>query len=264
MSKRKAILFLTALVAGAAVAAVAIRRRQKDLGALSEALSRGPVVESVYGIGTVTARNSYQLKLGVTSTISKLFVNEGDFVKKGQKLVEIDAGTTFPAPFDGTITYLPVKAGETVFAQAVILTLADLSDRYVVVSLEQRGAVRVRQGQKARMSFDSMRDTSFEGVVQSVYSNENNFLVRIGVTDLPPQLLPGMTADVAIVIAEHQNVLSVPAAAIERGRVLVARGAGRVETVDIRTGIIDGAMAEVISGDLKEGDRVYLRRKAGS
>lgn len=263
-SRRKAALFLAAVVAGAAIAGVAIHRRQRDLGPLSEPLTRGPVVESVYGIGTVTARNSYQLKLGVTSTISRLFVNEGDFVKKGQKLVEIDAGTTFPAPFDGTITYLPVKAGETVFAQAVILTLADLADRYVVVSLEQRGAVRVRQGQKARMSFDSMRETSFDGVVQSIYSYENTFLVRIGVTNLPPQLLPGMTADVGIVIAEHPDVLSVPTAAIDRGTVLVRRGAGRAEEVAIKTGIVDGARAEVVSGDLKEGDQVYLRGKAGS
>src|ERR1019366_6475874 len=47
----------------------------------------GPMVESVYGIGTVTARHTYQLKLGVSDTLQKLFIQEGDTVKKGQRLL---------------------------------------------------------------------------------------------------------------------------------------------------------------------------------
>jgi hypothetical protein len=63
-------------------------------------------VESVYGIGMVTATRSFQLKLGVTSTIRRLFVREGDQVRRGQQLADLD-GVPFSAPFDGTITLLP-------------------------------------------------------------------------------------------------------------------------------------------------------------
>ena len=245
----------------AGVILLVVRSRGRDFGPLTEPLRRGNVVESVYGIGTVTARKIFNLKLGVTSTVRELFVLEGDRVKRGRRLVTLDGTGTPVAPFDGTITALPVKPGETVFAQTPILTLVDLLDRYIVVSLEQRGAIRVRAGQPARLSFDSMREQSFEGKVESVYSQQGSFLVRIRVSGLPPQILPGMTADVAILIAEKKEVLLVPAAAIDGGRVYLGGGVGTPAPVEVKIGIVDGEMAELLSGDLKEGDRLSIRRK---
>lgn len=236
------------------------RDRGAEQGAYSEPLKKGTVLESVYGIGTVTATKSYQLRFGVTSTIRRIYVREGDPVKRGDALVESDGGVTFSAPFEGTVTYLPVKVGETVFPQSIILNLVDLRDRYVVVSLEQRGALRVRQNQKARISFDSMRGEAFDGTVQALYSNDNNFLVRIGVADLPPQVLPGMTADVAIAIAEKAGVLLAPLSAIEDGKVLVKRSLGKPKAVAVQTGIVDGAMAEIASGEVSEGDQLYVKK----
>jgi multidrug efflux pump subunit AcrA (membrane-fusion protein) len=240
---------------------MAIRARNSDFGPATEPLHRGRVVESVYGIGTVTARNIFNLKLGVTSTVRDLFVMEGDEVRKGQKLISLDGTGTPVAPFGGTVTSLPVKPGETVFAQTPILTLVDLKDRYAVVSLEQRGAVRVRRGQQARLSFDNMRDQLFDGEVESVYSNLGNFLVRIRVQSLPPQILPGMTADVAILIGEKPDVLLIPTAAIDAGKVYVQRGVGGPKSVEIRTGIVDGDMAELVSGDIHDGERLVVRKK---
>jgi multidrug efflux pump subunit AcrA (membrane-fusion protein) len=244
------------------IALLKLRSAKQDFTALADPIGRGSIVESVYGIGTVTAKNTFQLKLGVMSKVRKLFVAEGDHVQRGQKLVELEDSGAFFAPFDGTIAYLPVKAGETVFAQAVVLTLVDLVNRYIVVSLEQRAAVRVHQGQSAKLNFENMREKSFDGTVESLYSYDNNFLVRIGASNLPPQLLPGMTADVSIAVGERQNALVVPTVAIDAGKVYVMRRGGRLETVEIRTGLVDGSMAEVVSGDLHEGDRLYLRKKA--
>lgn len=252
------------LIAAALLAAVVLGlragNRQDDV--LSEPVRKGTIVESVYGIGTVTATRSFQLKLGVTSTIRRLFVKEGDQVKSGQRLVDLD-GVYFNAPFTGTITLLPFKTGETVFPQAVVLSLVDLQDRYVLVTLEQQAALRVRRGQKARLSFDSMREESYDGLVEAIYSNDNNFFVRIGIAGLPPQILPGMTADVAIGISEHRDALIVPVAAINAGKVAVKRGLG-TSTVAVKTGVVDGAMAEIVSGNLREGDRLVIRRKPGS
>lgn len=252
------------IAAGAVLAVLAgwgltlrARAARADLGVLSEPLRKGDIVETVYGIGTVTARRSFQLRLGVTGTIRTLPVKEGDAVERGQTLVTIDNDTAFTAPFAGTVTYIPVKVGETVFAQAVIMSLVDLKDRYVVVTLDQRGAVRVHDGRKASLSFDSMRTAAYSGVVQAVYSNEGAFLVRIGVAGLPPEVLPGMTADVAISIGSPKRALLVPVAALGNGHVKVARGRGTALAA-VQTGLVDGEMAEVTGGDLKEGDRVYL------
>ena len=213
-----------------ALAAVLVLRAVKSGGErLTEPLQKGSIVESVYGIGTVLPNRRFDLKLGVTSTIRRLLVQEGDQVKRGQPLVQLDE-VTFSAPFAGTVTSLPFKPGETVFASTTVLTLVDLRDRYLVVSLEQRAALRVRKDHKARISFDSMRGEAYDGAVESVYSNDNNFLVRIEVSTLPSQILPGMTADVAIAIAERRDVLLAPVAAIDAGKVYVKRGSGRARS----------------------------------
>jgi multidrug efflux pump subunit AcrA (membrane-fusion protein) len=226
---------------------------------LTDPIQKGSIIESVYGIGTVTAKRSFQLKLGVTSTIRRLFVKEGDQVKHGQRLADLD-GVLFSAPFDGTITLLPFKVGETVFPQSVVLSIVDLGDRYALVTLEQQAALRVRRGQKAKLSFDSLRAESYDGQVEAIYSNDNNFFVRIGISDLPPQILPGMTADVAIGIAEQRDALIVPVAAIDAGKVYVKRGLGTT-TVAVKTGIVDGAMAEIVAGDVREGEQLVIRKK---
>lgn len=252
-------LIAAAVLAGAVALGVHARNQQGD--SLSEPIQKGAIVESVYGIGTVTATKSFQLKLGVTSTIQRLFIKEGDQVKRGQKLMDLD-GVVFNAPFDGTVTLLPFKVGETVFPQSVILSIVDLQDRYALVTLEQQAALRVRRAQKAKLSFDSLRDESYDGLVEAIYSNDNNFFVRIGIGGLPPQILPGMTADVAIGISERRDALIVPVAAIEAGKVYVRRGLGTT-AVAVKTGIVDGAKAEILEGDLREGERVVIRKKVG-
>ena len=239
------------------------RPAKTQQGILTDPIQKGSVAESVYGIGTVAAAQTFQLKSGITSTVRKLYIKEGDSVKKGAPLVDLD-GVLFQARFPGTITFLPTKEGETVFAQSIVLSLVDLSDRYILVSLEQQGAIRVLQGQKARISFESMRDKHFTGTVQSIYTNDNNFLVRIGVPGLPPQLLPGMTGDVAIIISERADVLLVPVAAVEQGKVLLSKESGDIQEIPVTPGLVDGAMIEITKGDLKAGDRLLIRKKLGT
>ena len=234
----------------------------RSAGALSSPLERGKIVDAVYGIGTVTATRSFSIKPGVVTTLRNLYVKEGDSVRKGQNLLDID-NVMYRAPFDGVINFLPFKIGENVFAQLPVLVLTDLKDRYCVVTMEQQGALRVRAGQKAKLSFDSMRNATYDGVVQSVYSYNSNFLARIDVSDLPMEILPDMTTDVAIIIREITDALLIPVAAFEDGFVWVKRGHALPSKVAVKLGVVDGMLAEVTSGDLQPGDRLMIRRKVG-
>ncbi|OFZ31356.1 MAG: hypothetical protein A2622_01855 [Bdellovibrionales bacterium RIFCSPHIGHO2_01_FULL_40_29] len=233
-------------------------QKQNQSYTLTAPLKRSSILESVYGIGTVTARRSYQIKSGVTNSIQKLYVREGDFVHRNEKLLELDS-TIFRAQFDGTVTWIPAKEGELAFAQSVILTLVDLTDRYVIVSLDQRGALRVKKGQTAKINFDSIRDESYSGTVESVYSNNTDFLVRIDITGLPSQILPAMTGDVAIGISEHKNAWVVPISTIRDGKVLVKQQTGKPKDLAVKIGIVDGTNAEIISEGLNEGDQLVIQ-----
>ncbi|MEK6578910.1 MAG: efflux RND transporter periplasmic adaptor subunit [Bdellovibrionota bacterium] len=221
---------------------------------------RGPIIEAVYGLGTVVAAKVFRVKVGVTLTIRKIFVREGDRVKAGTVLVSFGEANVQRAPFDGTVTAILFKEGENVFPQAPVLSLMNLEDLYVEVSLEQQGALRVRPGLKAVLSFESLRGQKFEGKVRSVFPNEGQFLVHIDIQKFPPGILPGMTADVAIEVERKSDALLVPVAAVVGGRIFINRN-GKKEKVAVQLGTVDGEQAEVIGGDLSPGDQIFLQRK---
>lgn len=258
--RRKRVWLPVALVLVAATSVGLARMRPGAGGAVLQA-RRGPIVEAVYGIGTVTAYRTYQLRFAVAQTMRGIYVREGDRVRAGQSLVstEGDLVRASNAPFAGTVTSIPYKIGEVVPPQSPILTLTDLSDRYVVVSLEQQGAIRVERGQPAILSFESLRTQSFKGTVRTVFSNDNQFLVHVVVPDLPDGILPGMTADVAIEVARREDAVLVPVAAVSRGAVTVV-GGGMSRRVPVRLGTVDGDWAEVLGTDLQGGESLELEK----
>ncbi len=220
---------------------------------------RGKIIEAVYGIGTVTAAKSYQLKIGITSAIKKLYVKEGDLVSIGQPLVDIAETNIFKAPFAGTITSLPFKVGESVFPQTPLLTMMDLKDLYVSISLEQQGAMRVQPGQSVSLSFESLRGQKLEGKVRTIFPNEGQFIVHVDVAKFPPEILPGMTADVAISVEQKENALLIPVAAINNGKVIIRRN-GKESKIDVKVGTVDGQWAEVNSESILESDEVLIKK----
>lgn len=217
---------------------------------------RGTVFEAVYGLGTVMASRTFVLRTGVTTEVRRFFVKAGDSVKKGDPLVVLGEQGAVKAPFDGVVTQVTYKEGEIVFAQVPILKIEDFSDRYVQVSLEQQGALRVRKGLKARLIFESLRGKRFDGTIRSVFPSDGQFLSDIQVEGLPSEILPGMIADVAIEVAQKDGVQMIPLSSVSEGRVIVKRSDGKKEKISVEIGVVDGAWAELISPSLGPQDRV--------
>lgn len=216
---------------------------------------RGPVLEAVYGIGSVVAPHTFQYKVAVTLPLRKLYVKEGDTVEKGAPLVSLDQIATIRAPFAGTVTSLPFRESELVFPQNPVVTVVNNQDLYLEVALEQEAALRVRPGQNAKVTFESLRGDVRTGRVESVYTKDKQFLIRIEMKEFPTGVLPAMTADVAIVVGEKSDALLIPASAIHAGFVLVKRN-GRKSKERIDVGVVDESWAEVLSDNIREGDLV--------
>ncbi len=215
----------------------------------------GKIVEAVYGIGTVTARRTYNLKIGVTDTLGRLYIQEGAAVEQGHPLIGFSDGRVMRAPFAGIVTSLPFKEGETLFPQMPVLTLTDMKNPYVVVTLEQSAAVRVRNNQEALLSFENLRTQRLTGKVTSIYPKDGQFYVNIEVPGIPAELLVGMTGDVAIQVAARENVLQIPLSTVDKGRVTVIRG-GVPKAVPVKIGASDGMWGEVVEGDIKQEDKL--------
>lgn len=218
---------------------------------------KGAITESIYGLGKVRTDRRFEVKLGLTSAIYQTWVAEGDFVKQGAPLLRTDP-TTFRAPFDGTVTLVAFHVGEVAPPQQVLLRLEDLKDRYIELSLEQESALRVRKGQSAKVSFESLRNEKLTGEVTTLYARDDEFVARIQVKGLGDGILPGMTADVSVEVGAIGDALLIPVRAISSGTALVVRPDGKRERVKVEIGHVDRDWAEVKSGAISLEDELLV------
>jgi len=147
--------------------------------------------------------------------------------------------TTYLAPYDGVVTNLPVREGETVVigiqnAQGdTLMTIADMSVITAEVKVDETDIVNVRLGQPAEVTIDAIPKKVFHGNVseigdnaivrssgvstsqQSVASEEaKDFKVVVTLTDSPQDLRPGLSTTAKITTATRSNALSVPIQAL--------------------------------------------------
>ncbi len=219
----------------------------------------GPIVEAIYALGTVKSENVYNLKMGVAATVLSLHVREGQEVKKAEALVTVDTGMLFRSPFAGTVTRIYCEEGEVVMPGVLLVTLMDLSKKYVQLSLDQNSAIRVKKGLRAELSFESLRGKLLHGMVESIYPSGGQFLARIDPEGMPPDILPEMTADVAIEVSRKEKALLVPLSSVNNGSITIERE-GRLRRSKVSIGAVDGAWGEVLEGDILPTDTVIIER----
>jgi multidrug efflux pump subunit AcrA (membrane-fusion protein) len=216
-----------------------------------------PVTDAVYALGIVKTDRWYNVRFGMSTVVHRLYVTEGQEVSTGAPLLMTDSGIIFRAPFSGIVTLIPFRESEMAPAGQAILTLADTKHMYVRVSLDQKSIVMVRKGQKAELSFENLRDSRTEGIVESVYPSSNEFVVRIGVRNFPEGVLPEMNCDTAIIIRKNDRAILVPRSAIKNAEIIAERKGTRMR-IKVNAKPVDKDFSEIIEGDIKDDDLIVV------
>lgn len=219
----------------------------------------GTITEAIYGLGKVRSNHRFEVKLGILSTIKKIYVHEGDFIEKKQRLVDLDSGVTIFSPISGTVTLVAADEGETVLPQIPFIRVEDLQDRYLELSLEQDGILRIRKGQNALVSFEALRGEVLSGTVVALYPKDDEFIAHIEINSLRENILPGMTADVSVEVGKIHGLL-IPIKAVKNGFVSLRRN-NRIEKVKIEIGLSDNLSVEVKDDSIKESDEVLVPKE---
>ncbi|KAB2878564.1 efflux RND transporter periplasmic adaptor subunit [bacterium] len=128
--------------------------------------------------------------------------------------------TNIVSPIDGVVISRNVDVGQTVAAslQAPILFLIanDLSKIHVEATIDEVDIGKVKVDHEAVFFVDAYPDEKFQGVVKQVRlqpittQNLVSYEVIIDVTNKENKLLPGMTANLSIIVDTKKNVLKVP------------------------------------------------------
>jgi HlyD family secretion protein len=143
------------------------------------------------------------------------------------------------APFDGIVTNMPVKEGETVVtgiqntAGSTLMTLADMSVITAEVKVDETDIVNIKDGQPADVLVDAIPGKVFKGHVtlvgdqallrstgiatsQSTTGTEEakDFKVVVTLDESSDQLRPGLSTTAKITTAQKSNVLALPIQAL--------------------------------------------------
>ncbi len=176
------------------------------------------------------------------------------------------------APFSGTISDIQVHTGDVVAPGTIAFRIDALQALYVDVELSELDVAHVSPGQPAILSFDALPGRTYHGEVEEVAlagvpdrSGNVNFRVTVRMTDADEYVRPGMTAAVNIQTTKIANALLVPSRAVRvkdgKSVVFVLKN-GQPQPVQITLGATSGTLAQVLKGDLKEGDLVVLNPPA--
>jgi HlyD family secretion protein len=170
------------------------------------------------------------------------------------------------APFDGIVYALPVKQGAFVQAGELLLQVADLSHVLVRAFVDEPDIGRLQAGQRVEVTWDAIPGRIWTGTVSTVPATVKLRVSRnVGETtcvvdNLDFRLLPNVNVGVTIVVAEHQNVLTLQRDAlhIDDSKPYVYQIVDdhlKRQTLEIS---LQNLTRVEINGGLIEGDRVAL------
>jgi len=140
-----------------------------------------------------------------------------------QALVDLER-TSIRSPVDGVVVSRNVDVGQTVAASLqapTLFTIAqDLTRMQVDANVDEADIGRVDEGQNATFTVDSFGGRTFSGRVTQVrkaarvVQNVVTYNVVVAVANPDEKLLPGLTANVRIVVASRPSALKVPNVAL--------------------------------------------------
>jgi HlyD family secretion protein len=128
------------------------------------------------------------------------------------------------SPVDGVVISRAVELGQTVassFNTPTLFQIAnDLTKMQIDAAVDEADIGGVKEGQSVDFTVDAYPNRTFHGVVTQVrnapttVNNVVTYDTVIGVTNSDYSLKPGMTASVSIIVAQHDDVLEIPNAAL--------------------------------------------------
>ena len=277
----------------------------KNAGGLTTAQAATASINGVSSIGSATF--AYQAERTLTAqaagTVTSINVQEGSEVAKDdiilglsgddltesiqsaseslrsaeismQNLQDAMNNYTITAPISGTIIEKDAKVGDAVKAGDTLCIVYDLSYLEMSINVDELQISSISVGQQVQITADAVPDKTYVGTVTRVSmkgasnGGTTTYPVTIRIDDTDG-LRPGMNANAEIVVAQANNALVVPNAAVVRGSyVLVTKdspSAANADTtmeapegfvyVPVKTGVSDDNYTQIVSG-IQEGDTI--------
>ncbi|MBP3486691.1 MAG: HlyD family efflux transporter periplasmic adaptor subunit, partial [Oscillospiraceae bacterium] len=236
-----------------------VRVTARNPGLVSSGYTASAVIGSYtsYGESGIHVADATVITASVSGKVADLNWLAGDTIKSGDRICTITGDTVdnqienarislenaqtslenardkledyqVTAPISGTVVTKTAKAGDKIEGGSggALCTIYDLSYLEMTMSIDELDISDGAVGQPVSVTADAVEGKTYTGTVTKVSVagvtsggiTTYPVTVRIDETD---GLLPGMNVDAAIVIAQAENVLTIPSGAVSRGDVVL-------------------------------------------
>lgn len=182
------------------------------------------------------------------------------------------AFATLRAPFDGVVTARRVHPGYLVRVAGTepLLVVSRIDPVRVVVQVPESDALLVRPGSPAALRVPALPGADFSGQVtrtsESLAPGNRTLRIEIDIANPEGTLKPGTYLQAELEVANRQDVLALPRAAIvihdKRTFCLSVDEQGQVVQLPVQLGIQVGAEVEILSG-LSGTERIITANVGG-
>lgn len=288
--KKKIVISVSVLVIAGAFAIWYFYFKTKPTQYREAQARTGRITLKIIATGTVQPENRLQIKSPLSGRAEKINVVEGQKVRKGDVLAwvssteravlldsahsqgqaevkkweEIYKPTPIIAPLNGTIILRNIEPGQTFTTNDAILVMADRLT--IQAQVDETDLAQIKLDQKARIVLDAYLEKELEAKVHQIayeaktINNVTSYTIDVLPIEKIDFLRSGMTANVTFFGETKENILVIQNEFIkyEGGKpgVLVKKD-GKPDTREVKLGITDGKITEVLSG-LDENETLML------
>ena len=167
------------------------------------------------------------------------------------------------APSDGIVTVVTARVGDLIGSNSPIATIIAVG-RTIEAKISEENFAAVKLGQRASVRFLTFGGDQYNAVISKILPSADattqRYIVFLDIS-LPEGrvLLPGLTGEVSIVIAERANAIIIPRRALVGEYVYVVAG-GRLVQRKVTKGFDSMNDVEIVSG-LQEGEQVVVEQQ---
>jgi multidrug efflux pump subunit AcrA (membrane-fusion protein) len=237
----------------------------------------GDIEYKVTLTGDVRAESEVNVKPRTTSRVQEIYVNEGDYVAQGAKLLSFVRGISeesgiyedmiVRAPVSGQIGMQLIKIGEQVGTTSgspnTVFIIYRINNVKIYADVSEKDYRLVKRGTPAQIQLDAYPGEVFRGKVNNIRPVIDPLTRTAQVEIILPnpghRIKPGMFSKVDLILQQKNNVLTLPLDAVlgETDKYVFISQNGMAVKRPLTLGMQQGDRVEVLSG-LTSKDRVII------
>ncbi len=197
--------------------------------------------------------------------LSKINVEEGEAVEKGDVILTYTNGYTMKAPYNCVVKSWSLPDEEEQLTSDHYVTLAGTDVLQMEIELSDSEVLDLSVGDSAKVKVEAL-DKEYEAEVTYVSeageysSGSSTFTAKVSF-DNDGSIKLGMSGTATVTLEKAEDVLAVPEGAVStKGGVsyVTVKSDSGTSQVEVETGITNGSYTEIKSG-LSEGDQVVVQ-----